>query len=424
MQKSPGAQHRLIIILAVAIVGIFGLVSPVLLESEEESIPEIAHEGVPAVPLDRVDDSSLDATDFDPSLMNGQDLAVSARREAPTGEQEPPGPGEGAIPPVLPQYEESESAMPGEERIPFLIYEDGKEERLALAGPEEESILGTAREVKLGPLDPPRQDPELGGTVRYPSVLDHNLVLGYYGNPNSTRMGILGEQDIAATAEILALQARDYAELLPGRGTVGAFHLIYATVWPDANLGRLRDEAIQAYIDFAKEEGMIVILDHQLGRHAVEDSIRELLPYLSLGPVHLAIDPEWRTLRPGLEIGEVDASEINAAQNLIQEYLDREGIEERRMLIVHQFKPKMIQNRDEVLSDFPKVDLVLNADGFGPPGLKLSSWQLNASADNFPYKGFKLFYPKDWKSVGFDSPLMSPEEVLNLEPQPVYINYQ
>ena len=260
--------------------------------------------------------------------------------------------------------------------------------------------------------------------IRFPSVFDRYTVVGYYGNPNSNRMGMLGEHSIAQLAELLQETADLYDAHNDELGVKRAFHLIFATVWPDANLGRLPERQIMEYIDFANENDMIVILDHQIGRFGVEQSFREMLPYLTRGNVHLAIDPEWRTLQPGREIGWVYAEEINRIQEIMQEYLLEQGIFERRMLMVHQFHPKMIQNRDQVRNDFPLVDLLLNADGFGHPALKLSTWRLIAEADNFPLKGFKLFYPKPWKTTGIDAPLMTPEQVMGIVPRPVYINYQ
>lgn len=260
--------------------------------------------------------------------------------------------------------------------------------------------------------------------TRFPSVFDSYLVLGYYGNPNSNRMGKLGEHSIPRLAELLQETAHLYDVHNGDLGVKRAFHLIFATVWPDANVGRLPERQIMEYINFANQNDMMVILDHQIGRFGVEESFREMLPYLSKGNVHLAIDPEWRTLQPGREIGWVYGEEINRIQEMMQDYLLEQGIFERRMLMVHQFHPRMIQNREQVRSDFPLVDLLLNADGFGHPALKLSTWRLIAEADNFPLKGFKLFYPKPWKTTGIDVPLMTPEQVMGIVPRPVYINYQ
>jgi len=260
--------------------------------------------------------------------------------------------------------------------------------------------------------------------TRFSSVFDSYLILGYYGNPNSNRMGKLGEHSIPRLAEILQETAQLYDVHNGEKGVKRAFHLIFATVWPDANVGRLPERQIMEYINFANQHDMMVILDHQIGRFGVEESFREMLPYLTRGNVHLAIDPEWRTLQPGREIGWVYAEEINRIQEMMQNYMLEQGIFERRMLMVHQFHPRMIQNRDQVRSDFPLVDLLLNADGFGHPALKLSTWRLIAEADNFPFKGFKLFYPKPWKTTGIDVPLMTPEQVMGIVPRPVYINYQ
>ena len=140
--------------------------------------------------------------------------------------------------------------------------------------------------------------------------------------------------------------------------------------------------------------------------------------------VHLAIDPEWHTPTPGLEIGSVTAAEINDAQALMQDYLEEQGIEGERALIVHQFNWRMIKDRHLVKTDFEQVRLIHNADGFGPPEDKYKSWEYNTRADNIPLKGFKLFYSKEWLNTGYDDPLLSPEEVLALNPEPVLIMYQ
>ncbi|NCN05511.1 MAG: hypothetical protein GW949_07760 [Spirochaetales bacterium] len=297
-------------------------------------------------------------------------------------------------------------------------------------------FLTTADETNGGVVDsappppPPApalvnlEDHEVLEPLTYPSILEQNTIVGYYGNPNSNRMGILGEYSKAALAERLIQTAAAYDEVNGDRGVIRAFHLIFATVWADGQSGRLSPALIRDYIRFAQDNGMVVILDHQIGIGDPEQSFREMLPYLLEGPVHLAIDPEWRTTQPGEEIGWVYAEEVNRLQEIMDDYLQENGVTERRMLLVHQFHPKMIQNRDEVRTDYPLVDLVLNADGFGPPALKVSSWRHSVLAENIPLKGFKLFYPKPWKTFGTDIPLMSPAQVMELVPQPVYINYQ
>lgn len=94
------------------------------------------------------------------------------------------------------------------------------------------------------------------------------------------------------------------------------------------------------------------------------------------------------------------------------------------MLVVHQFADKMIQTRREVRSHRDRVILIHTADGFGTPQMKKATYQRNAIALNMPVKGFKLFFKSDFPAAGFDMPLMSPAEVMQLDPRPSLIIYQ
>lgn len=256
------------------------------------------------------------------------------------------------------------------------------------------------------------------------SILSNNIVVAYYGHPRSTKMGILGEQSIEETGRLLKAEAARWDAVNGDEGVIPAFHLIYATVWADANVGVLSDEVVKQYVDYAAANNMIVVLDHQLGKYPVEDCMKKMLPWLQYPNVHLAIDPEWKTLNPGKEIGSIYARDVNRAQELMQEYLTGMGAKERRMLIVHQFHYRQILEREQVRDDFDLIDLIHNADGFGSTTLKLDTYRYVAKATNMPVKGFKLFFPKSWKSAGYDKPLMEPAEVLQLKPRPVFINYQ
>ncbi|WP_052078629.1 hypothetical protein [Spirochaeta lutea] len=362
---------------------ILGVVSPVLVLSQEDGSP-VELEG--------------------PEIENPA-LAQSGSEDGGATQ-----PGEQSIGPIHP--EQSEQSLPGEEGVGIEDRSEGYEPGGDRGQP------GTAQDA--GALESP-------GTEEYKtftSIFDDSMVLGFYGNPHSSFMGILGEQSIERTAQRLREVAQEYQALAPDIRVRPAFHLIYATVWADANVGRLAPSIIQRYVDYAAEHDMLVILDHQLGKFSVEESVKEMLPWLRYEQVHLAIDPEWSTLVPGKEIGWVSAQEVNEAQQMIQDYLIQEEIPGRKFLIVHQFNRKMITQRELVRSDFERVDLVHNADGFGPPPLKMYSWNYIVEAENMPLKGFKLFYPKDWKDKGYDDPLMSPQEVMSLDPRPVYINYQ
>jgi hypothetical protein len=256
------------------------------------------------------------------------------------------------------------------------------------------------------------------------SMLLNNDVLAFYGHPLSRNMGILGRYSIKELDEKLTALAENYAAENGGRGVRKAFYIIYGTVWPEGEIGIIKEDVLQQYIQYALENDILIFLDHQIGRYNPIDSLKRMLPYLRYPNVHLALDPEWRTTKPMLEIGTVTADEINRAQEVMEAYILEHRIPGERMLVIHQFNWRMIRNREKVDSGFNRVRLVHCADGFGSPGLKRSSYAYNAEAANMPIKGFKLFYNFGIPGAGFDSPLLTPKEVYSLEPRPYIIMYQ
>ena len=255
-------------------------------------------------------------------------------------------------------------------------------------------------------------------------LLANTTVVAFYGHPSSKKMGILG----LYPKEEVARQVKNYARMydaVNGKDTaMAAFYLIYGTCWPAGEIGYLSDEITEEYINYAQEQGMLVFIDHQIGKYTVEESMKRILPFLKYPNVHLAIDPEWRTLKPMREIGSITAAELNKAQRIMQDYIVENGIPGIRMLVVHQFQEKMISNRPDVKADLDRVLLVHTADGFGSPPLKKNTYAMNTKADNMPTKGFKLFFKSDFPLAGYDNPLLSPEEVMALEPRPGLVMYQ
>jgi hypothetical protein len=256
------------------------------------------------------------------------------------------------------------------------------------------------------------------------SVLLNNDVFALYGKPGSKAMGILGQYSLTDIEPVMNEFVRLYDGANGDRGIQPAFYIIYGTCWPGGDIGILSDTIVRQYIEFAADRGWDVYLDHQIGKYTVESAVKKLLPWLDYPNVHLALDPEWRTTKPMQEIGSVTAAEVNTAQKMIQDYMMEHSIPGRRMLVIHQFKPKMILNRDDVRSDFALVQLIHCADGFGSPILKKSTYAQNALAANIPLKSFKLFLKPMVEGAGYDVPIMSPADVFQLNPRPYLIMYQ
>lgn len=259
---------------------------------------------------------------------------------------------------------------------------------------------------------------------RLQSELLNNDIIALYGKPGARNMGILGQYSLEEIVPVMEKFARAYDEANGIRNVIPALYIIYGTVWPEGEIGLTNEAVLREYIEFAYKKGWYVFIDHQIGKYPVDRAVKALLPWLKYPNVHLALDPEWRTDKPMKEIGYVTADEINMAQQMMQNYIEEENLPGRRMLVIHQFKPKMIANRPAVRSNFERVKLIHCADGFGNPAQKINAYRFNAEAVNIPLKSFKLFLKPMLEKAGWDQPLMTPEEVLSLDPRPYLIMYQ
>jgi hypothetical protein len=255
-------------------------------------------------------------------------------------------------------------------------------------------------------------------------ILANNTIVAFYGSPLSDKMGILGRYPKEQLANMIDTYAKMYDDANGKDGVIPAFYIIYGICWPKGEIGYLSDATLEDYIQYALQKGMLVFVDHQIGKYSVKESMARILPFLRYPNVHLALDPEWRTLNPMKEIGSMTAQEVNEAQAMMQKYIVDNDIPGIRMLVIHQFHEKMIENRSQVHTDYDRVLLVHTADGFGTPSVKKNTYALNARATNMPIKGFKLFFKSNFPLAGYDSPLLSPAEVMALDPRPSLVIYQ
>ena len=261
-------------------------------------------------------------------------------------------------------------------------------------------------------------------TANQISLLLNNDILAYYGHPGSRNMGILGRYSIEELDQLMTAHAEEYKAANGGRNIRKAFYLIYGTVWPHGRIGVIGHNTLMEYIEYGMKHNILVYIDHQIGRFDPIDSLKVMLPYLRYPNVHLALDPEWRTSKPMIEIGHLTAEEINLAQKIMEDYLIEHNYPGERMLVIHQFNNVMIKNRKDVRTDLNRIRLIHCADGFGSPKIKKETYAYNALASNIPLKAFKLFYNFNIPGAGFDDPIMTPADVYSLRPRPFIIMYQ
>lgn len=284
---------------------------------------------------------------------------------------------------------------------------------------ETEDAVGAAvlPDLQLQPQILEEAPTTLGG------ILPNNRILSFYGFPGNPEMGVLGEYDMQRLLELLREQATEYEEADPSRPVVLAFEVIASVAQkePQADGSYLLDtpsSVLDQYAEFTRENGLLLILDAQIGYRTVENDVKGLRPWLEQDHVHLAIDPEFAMAEgqiPGDHIGGIDAVDVEWAQRWLVDLANEAGISPK-VLIVHQFKESMITNKDQIVA-IPGVQLVIDADGWGPPELKKSTYDFVNNLTEVEYAGVKLFYRQD-------VPLMSAEEIVNLDPPPLFVMYQ
>lgn len=259
------------------------------------------------------------------------------------------------------------------------------------------------------------------------SILPENRIVCYYGNPNSTRMGALGQYPKEEMLGRLRDQVAAWERADPETPVKPCLHMVSVVAQGEAGTSGhyrsiMRDVDVQKVYDWAKEVNGIFIVDIQVGT----DDIRNILPrfewILTNPDVHLAIDPEFYMktgARPGTRIGTMDAADINYASEYLAN-LVREHDLPPKVLIIHRFTRPMVTNYQEIRLR-PEAQIVMHMDGWGAPWLKRDSYRDYIIREPVQFTGFKIFYHNDTKD---GAPLMHPADLLRLHPTPIYVQYQ
>lgn len=254
-------------------------------------------------------------------------------------------------------------------------------------------------------------------------LLPDSLIVSYYGNPFSKRMGILGEIPPQEMMDRLQKEA-DLWQKADSSSTVRPALELVAVVAADypqedgTHRYRMPKSMIDKVIGWARSRGWITILDVQVGRSSTKKELEWILPYLEQPDVHLALDPEFQMakgLKPGRKIGSSDAEDVNLAVI----YLSRLVAEKKlppKLLLVHRFTDEMLKRYWLIRQD-PNVQIVVVMDGFGPPYSKQRIYRREVRREPVQFGGIKLFYKND-------QPMLTRKEVLELEPKPRVVIYQ
>jgi hypothetical protein len=247
--------------------------------------------------------------------------------------------------------------------------------------------------------------------------------VAFYGHPETTGLGVLGEQGPEATLERMAPLLAEYAA--DGHQVIPSFEIIasvasaaptdgdYSEEWPSS--------AFDEWIRVAEENDVYVILDLQPGREDFLSQAKQYEELLKLPFVGLALDPEWR-LGPDevhlRQAGHVDAAEVNTVVDWLADLVRDNGLPQK-MLVVHQFLSRMITDREN-LKQRPELQMIIQMDGQGPIPTKEDTYAVltRGTEDAHWQWGWKNFFDEDSPETA------SPAFTIDREPVPVFVSYQ
>jgi hypothetical protein len=260
------------------------------------------------------------------------------------------------------------------------------------------------------------------------ALLPFNRIVAYYGNFYSTAMGVLGQYPPDQMMTMLASTTAQWQAADPNTPVIPALDYIAVTAQGSPGADgkyrlRMPDSQIDKALSLISPVHGLVFLDIQVGLSNVQTEVPLLEKYLAMPNVELSLDPEFDMsdgAKPDTEIGSMSATDINFAANYLANLVKQNNLPPK-ILVVHRFTQDMVTNFQNI-TPLPQVEVVMDMDGWGSQAKKINTYQRVIESDPVQFTGFKLFYKNDLlpPSTG----MLTPQQILQLTPQPSYIQYQ
>ena len=247
--------------------------------------------------------------------------------------------------------------------------------------------------------------------------------VAFYGHPETTGLGVLGDQGpeetLARMEPLLAEYAADGYQVIPTFEMIASVASASATddgdysfEWPISTF--------EAWVRVAEENGVYVVLDLQPGREDFLTQAKQYEELLKLPFVGLALDPEWR-IGPDqvhlVQTGQVTAAEVNTVVDWLAD-LVRDNALPQKMVLIQQFQSRMILNR-ETLKHRPELQMIIQMDGQGPIPTKDDTYGfLTEGTEDAHWRwGWKNFFEMDPETA-------TPAYTIGKVPVPIFVSYQ
>ena len=295
----------------------------------------------------------------------------------------------------------------------------------SVPGRNKRDSLALVSAIKAGMND--TRWPVKGPATLPGSILPAKRIVAYYGNPLSKKMGILGELPPDQMLARLDKEVAAWNKADPSTPVQPALHLIVVVAQGAPGRDgmyrlRMADTLIEKVYSWAQSRNAILFIDIQVGKSNVMAEVPRFEQYLKRPNVHLGLDPEFSMKSgdpPGRKIGTMSSADVNWTVNYLSNLVKANNLPPK-VLVVHRFTRKMLTGSKNIRLD-PRVQIVINMDGWGGPWLKFDSYRAYVQAEPVQFTGFKLFYHNDTKK---GEPLLTPDELLRITPKPLYIQYQ
>jgi hypothetical protein len=259
-----------------------------------------------------------------------------------------------------------------------------------------------------------------GGQVMFPG----RRLVALYGHPETPGLGVLGQQDLAASITRAKEMAAAY-QPLSSVPVVPAFEIIATVAEASPGPGGTYSyetpvPELLPWVRAATADGLYVVLDLQPGRASFLAQAEHYQSLLELPDVGLALDAEWK-LQPGQlpleQIGHVGIGEVNSVVSWLAALAARHQLPQK-LLVLHQFQLSMLPGEQDLDTSHDDLAIVIHMDGQGIPAEKQATWNaVTAAAPRGVFFGWKNFLVKD-------DPMLTPGETMTERPAPVMISYQ
>jgi hypothetical protein len=267
-----------------------------------------------------------------------------------------------------------------------------------------------------GPTELPR-----GGQEIFPRY----RLVGYAGVTGASTLGRLGTGPLDSRVIELQRRATPYAD---GREILPVLEVITTVVQGKPGRDgryrvRMRDEQIDNYYKAAQRHSALLLLNIQPGQSEFLPEAKAYEKWLKRPDVGVALDAEW-AMDPGQRPGHLYGHTTGAELNEVAEYLSdlvQEHQLPQKVMVYHQVAASVVR-KESGLKPHNGVVMIKSVDGLGPPASKRKTYRLvNKTTPKFVHPGFKLFFTEDRRGR---SRLMTPTEVLALEPRPEYVMHE